>query len=122
MVDRTVIDLFCGAGGLSEGFSQAGFRILAGNDFFDAAGATFASTHRNARFLPGPIDQYSADDFLDVAGLRPGELDVLVGGPPCQGLSLAGKRLSDDPRNNLFRSFVAAIKLLRPNIYCKGKS
>ena len=107
--------MFCGAGGLSEGFSQAGFRILAGNDFFDAAGATFASTHRNARFLPGPIDQYSADDFLDVAGLRPGELDVLVGGPPCQGFSVYNhQRGLHDERSSLYLEYLRIVAGLQP--------
>ena len=49
----TAVDLFCGAGGLSEGFRQAGFHVLAGQDFDEAAGATFASTHREAQFIGG---------------------------------------------------------------------
>src|SRR5690349_12102376 len=88
MGTKTVIDLFCGAGGLSEGFRQAGYHVLAGNDFFEAAGETFARTHREAQFLPGPIQDYTTNDFLHAAGLKSGELDVLVGGPPCQGFSV----------------------------------
>ena len=78
---RTAIDLFCGAGGLSEGFSQAGFHVLAGNDIEVAAGKTFTATHDEAQFLSGPIQAISADEMMNAAGLAPGELDVLIGGP-----------------------------------------
>lgn len=111
----TVIDLFCGAGGLSEGFRQAGFRVLAGNDFFDAAGETFKATHREAKFLPGPIQAYSAQDFLDAAGLEVGELDVLVGGPPCQGFSVYNhQRGLHDERSSLYREYLRVVDGLRP--------
>lgn len=59
----TVVDLFCGAGGLSEGLRQSGFRILAGNDFDETAGRTFSATHAGAKFLPGPIQNFLAKDF-----------------------------------------------------------
>lgn len=113
---NTVIDLFCGAGGLSEGFRQAGYRVLAGNDFFEAAGETFSATHKEARFLPGPIQQYSADDFLKAARLQPGELDVLVGGPPCQGFSVYNhQRGLHDERSSLYREYLRIVEGLRPN-------
>lgn len=112
----TVIDLFCGAGGLSEGFRQAGYHVLAGNDFFDAAGETFAATHREARFLPGPIQQYTAADFLKAAGLKAGELDVLVGGPPCQGFSVYNhQRGLHDERSSLYREYLRIVSGLQPN-------
>ena len=57
--ELTAIDLFCGAGGLSEGLRQAGFHVLAGNDFDEAAGATYARTHKEARFLKGPIQSHN---------------------------------------------------------------
>lgn len=116
MSHQTVIDLFCGAGGLSEGFRQAGYHVLAGNDFFDSAGETFASTHREAKFLPGPIQQYSADDFLNAAGLQPGQLDVLVGGPPCQGFSVYNhQRGLHDERSSLYQEYLRIVAGLRPN-------
>jgi hypothetical protein len=74
----TCIDLFCGAGGLSEGFRQAGFAVLAGNDIDRFAGETFAATHQDAIFIQGPIEAVSAPDLLEVTGLRRGELDCLI--------------------------------------------
>lgn len=116
MSQGTVIDLFCGAGGLSEGFRQAGYRVLAGNDFFDAAGETFAATHREAKFLPGAIQQYSPEDFLEAAGLNPGELDVLVGGPPCQGFSVYNhQRGLHDERSSLYLEYLRIVAGLLPN-------
>lgn len=116
MGNLSVIDLFCGAGGLSEGFRQAGFHVLAGNDFFDAAGETFAATHPEAKFLPCPIQQYAADDFLKAAGLEAGELDVLVGGPPCQGFSVYNhQRGLQDERSSLYQEYLRIVAGLRPN-------
>ena len=115
MTNRTAIDLFCGAGGLSEGFRQAGFQVLAGNDFFDAAGATFVATHPEAQFLPGPIQDHSAEDFLRAARLRPGELTVLVGGPPCQGFSVYNhQRGLHDERSSLYREYLRIVEGLAP--------
>lgn len=115
MIERTAIDLFCGAGGLSEGFRQAGFHVLAGNDFDEAAGETFECTHREARFLGGPIQNWTAQDFLNATGLRRGELDVLIGGPPCQGFSVYNhQRGLHDERSSLYREYLRIVEGLRP--------
>lgn len=84
----TAIDLFCGAGGLSEGFRQAGFHVLAGQDYDQQAGATFAATHPEATFVGGSIQDVTPQNLLKAAGVRRGEIDVIVGGPPCQGYSV----------------------------------
>lgn len=111
----TVIDLFCGAGGLSEGFRQAGCHVLAGNDYDQAAGETFKATHSEAVFLPGPIQNHSAADFLRAAGLKKGELDVLVGGPPCQGFSVYNhQRGLHDERSGLYREYLRVVEGLSP--------
>ncbi len=111
----TAVDLFCGAGGLSEGFRQAGYHVLAGSDYNDAAGATFSLTHRDAKFLPGPIQTHTTRDILKAAGLRRGELDVLVGGPPCQGFSVYNhKRSVDDKRSTLYREYLRVVAGLMP--------
>ncbi len=111
----TAIDLFCGAGGLSEGFRQAGFHVLAGQDFDATAGATFAATHPEARFLPGPIQEVTASQLLRATGLKRAEVDVLVGGPPCQGYSVYNhQRGADDPRAGLFREYLRIVEGLQP--------
>lgn len=111
----TAIDLFCGAGGLSEGFRQAGFQVLAGNDFDPFAAQTFAATHAEANFLPGPVEDISADDFLRAAGLRRDELDCLVGGPPCQAFSVYNhQRGMHDKRSSLFREYLRIVEGLNP--------
>jgi DNA (cytosine-5)-methyltransferase 1 len=116
MRTKTVIDLFCGAGGLSEGFRQAGYHVLAGNDFFEAAGETYAQTHREAKFLPNPIQDYTAANLLKAAGLKAGELDVLAGGPPCQGFSVYNhQRGLHDERSSLYREYLRIVDGLQPN-------
>lgn len=111
----TVVDLFCGAGGLSEGFRQAGFHVLAGLDFDERAGRTFAATHPEARFIGGRIQDVSVSQLLAATGLRPGELDVLVGGPPCQGYSVYNHgRGVHDPRAGLFREYLRIVEGLEP--------
>lgn len=113
--EMTAIDLFCGAGGLSEGLRQAGFDVRAGSDFDEAAGATFERTHRDAKFLGGPIQDLTVDDFLRAARLRVGELDVLTGGPPCQAYSVYNhKRGMSDARSTLFREYLRIVEGLMP--------
>lgn len=113
--DFTAIDLFCGAGGLSEGLRQAGFHVLAGNDFDDVAGATYTRTHKEAKFLGGPIQNLSTEDFLSAARLKAGQLDVLAGGPPCQGYSVYNhQRGMHDARSNLFREYLRLVEGLAP--------
>jgi DNA (cytosine-5)-methyltransferase 1 len=111
----TAIDLFCGAGGLSEGFRQAGFQVLAGQDYNEVAGATFLATHPQAKFIGGPIQKVHPRDLLKAAGLKRGEVDVLLGGPPCQGYSVYNhQRGENDPRAGLFREYLRIVKGLQP--------
>lgn len=115
MTELTAIDLFCGAGGLSEGFQQAGFRILAGNDFDEHAGETFRLRHVRAEFLPGPIEAIGANELLKASGLEKGELDCLIGGPPCQAFSVYNhKRGLHDKRSKLFEEYLRIVKDLFP--------
>lgn len=113
--NMTVIDLFCGAGGLSEGFRQAGFRVLAGQDFDEQAGATFAATHPEATFVGGPIQDVTPQQLLKAAGVKRGEIDVIVGGPPCQGYSVYNHQRGDnDPRAGLFKEYLRIVKGIQP--------
>ena len=111
----TAIDLFCGAGGLSEGFRQAGFHVLAGNDIDPFAAETFSASHTDAQLLPGAIEGISACDFLKAAALRKGELDCLIGGPPCQAFSVYNhQRGMHDQRSGLFYEYLRIVEGLKP--------
>ena len=111
----TAIDLFCGAGGLSAGLEMAGFTVLAGNDLFEAAGKTFSLTHPHAKFLGGPIQDLTVERLMKVAGLKKGELTLLVGGPPCQAYSVYNhQRSMFDVRATLFREYLRIVDGLRP--------
>lgn len=115
MSNLQAIDLFAGAGGLSEGFRQAGFSILAANEFDPHAAETFKKTHPEARFLEGPIQNYTAQDFLSAANLKQGELDCLVGGPPCQAFSVYNhQRGTHDERSGLFREYLRIVEGILP--------
>lgn len=112
-----VLDLFCGCGGLSRGFIDAGFKVSLGVDFDDAALKTFSHNHESATALK--LDLFDLNNvnviekfFLD----RHQKVDVLIGGPPCQGFSLAGPRQIDDSRNKLYRAMVKTAEILRPRI------
>ncbi len=111
----TAIDLFAGAGGLSEGFRQAGFAVLVANDFDPAAAETFRLNHPDTRFLGGAIADLTTKQFLDAADLKKGELDVLVGGPPCQAFSVYNhQRGMHDERSGLFREYLRMVAGLEP--------
>lgn len=113
----TTIDLFCGAGGLSEGFADEGFEILAANDFDGTAATTFKLNHPTTHFYDGPIQNISADDMLAAASLESGELDVLVGGPPCQAFSVYNhQRGMHDERSGLFREYLRMVEGLMPKM------
>jgi DNA (cytosine-5)-methyltransferase 1 len=111
----TAMDLFCGAGGLSEGFRQAGYHVLVGNDVDAAAGATYRATHPEADFILGPIQEIAVDRLMAAGGVTRGELDVLLGGPPCQAYSVYNhQRGLHDARAGLFREYLRIVDGLRP--------
>jgi DNA (cytosine-5)-methyltransferase 1 len=101
----SVVDLFSGAGGISEGFRQAGFTVLAGSDNDPDAAATYAENFPKSRTITGDIRAASVKEQILEAARH---ADVLVGGPPCQAFSQVRNhaRLIDDPRNSLYREFV----------------
>ena len=109
-----VVDLFCGAGGMAEGFHLAGFHSVLGVDNWSPAGESFARAHPKANVLIGDVEELTPELLLEHSGLGPGDLGVLCGGPPCQGFSFAGKTLADDPRNHLYKDFLRAISVLLP--------
>lgn len=114
--DPRTIDLFCGAGGLSEGFRQAGYRVLAGLDFDAEAVATARANHPETNILCRDVREVSSTELLEAA--RIDEVDLILGGPSCQGFSTQGRRgrwaSDDDPRNLLYREFARIVGDLRP--------
>jgi DNA (cytosine-5)-methyltransferase 1 len=110
------VDLFSGAGGMTEGFKKAGFHCAFACDNDEKAIETFKYNHPEVICLKRDICELSADDILELANVSPGDVDVLCGGPPCQGFSLAGQRLTNDPRNRLFLEFIRIANKLHPHV------
>jgi len=111
----TAIDLFCGAGGLSLGFQQTGFSILAGNDTDEYAMQTYSDSHPNSASLCMPIQSISVRQLKSVSGLQTGDLDCLIGGPPCQAFSVYNhQRGFHDERSVLFREYLRIVEGLMP--------
>ncbi|MBP7786071.1 DNA cytosine methyltransferase [Patescibacteria group bacterium] len=115
MSGKTVIDLFCGCGGLSYGFSMAGYKILLGLDNDKAAIQTFQKNHSGSTGINCDILNLKGEDILEMMGKK--KVDLVIGGPPCQGVSLSGPRKIDDPRNKLFFSFVNITAEIMPKSF-----
>ena len=115
MTKYTVLDLFSGCGGLSLGFEKAGFEILFGIDNWDVALETFELNHSNSKSACLDLSTVNPKNVKDKYIKKP--IDVIVGGPPCQGFSISGKRNVKDPRNKLYQSFVSFVKLFSPKAF-----
>jgi len=110
----TVIDLFSGCGGLSYGLQEAGFDVLLGIDNWQNSLDTFLYNHKNAKILEGDISEVDSKEIKKIAGKK---IDVIVGGPPCQGFSLSGPRNFYDKRNRLYIEFLRIVKDLKPKAF-----
>ena len=108
-----VLDLFSGAGGLSLGFKWAGYKIACAIDNMKESCETFEKGHPSALVTNDDIRNIDPKKIHKEIG----KIHVILGGPPCQGLSLAGKRISDDPRNKLFLEFIRFVKNFQPEIF-----
>ena len=109
-----VLDLFAGAGGLSLGFFWAGFEIIGAVDNMEESCTTFKKNHKNSTVICDDIKKITPEKLSRKIG---NNIDIILGGPPCQGLSLAGKRLADDPRNELFLDFVKYVDYFKPSAF-----
>lgn len=114
----TSIDLFSGCGGLTKGFSMAGIRSIFASDIDENAAKTFKRNFPDTPFLCKSITDITKEEVDNILnGVIP---DIIIGGPPCQGFSLANKRrnkVSDDPRNQLFYGFVKFIDWYSPKAF-----
>lgn len=113
----TVISTFAGCGGSSLGYSMAGYRELLVVEWDDNAVETFYLNFPDIPVYHGDIAKLSIDECLELAGVAPGELDLLDDSPPCQGFSTAGKRDMGDDRNQLFREYIRLLRGLRPKVF-----
>lgn len=113
----TTIDLFAGAGGMSEGFREAGFHTIFANDVEEPATKTFARNHPGSQVVAGDIRDIDATKLLTDLDMKPGDLDVLAGGPPCQGFSTYGQRSEGDLRNQLYVDYLRFLDVFRPKTF-----
>ena len=111
-ISPSVVDLFAGAGGMSLGFEMAGFEVVTAVELVDIAADTHELNFPNCAVHRGDIA-----NFIPSKVLKEKKVRVVVGGPPCQGFSVAGKRDPNDPRNRLFREFVRVVDELRPDYF-----
>ena len=110
----TMVDFFAGAGGLSCGFTQAGFRVCFANDFEEVCVRTYRYNHPE---LPAKqvLKEYIRKIVNNIEDYVSEDVDIVVGGPPCQSFSSANqRRIIDDPRNELYKYFIEAVKKLCP--------
>lgn len=123
------IDLFCGAGGCSEGLIQAGFDILFSSDISPMVEKTYMNRHKQLGLIQGENTWFELSDIRNLSGeiiqerissltifqgKKIPEIDLMIGGPSCQGFSRAGRRDKHDPRNLLFGEYVRIIKEVQP--------
>lgn len=113
----TIVDFFCGSGGLSLGFHREGYKILLANDIEEVCTHTYSFNHDEIpmdRIIHGDIKEV----VKDIESLVNESVDIVMGGPPCQGFSMANRqRIIDDPRNELYKYFVQAIEKLKPKFF-----
>ncbi len=111
------IDLFCGAGGFSKGFEIEGFEnIFALDSEYDFC-RTYQTNFPNHTLVEKKIEDVTSTEIIELVGKK--EVDVIIGGPPCQGFSMAGnigRKFLDDPRNKLFTEMVRIVEIVKPKI------
>lgn len=113
-----VIDLFCGSGGFSLGFEWAGFSNIFSVEYDSEICQTYRYNFPKHNLVECDITQLSNEEVLRLVGNK--EVDVIIGGPPCQGFSMAGnigRKFIDDPRNSLFKEFVRIVSLVKPKCF-----
>jgi DNA (cytosine-5)-methyltransferase 1 len=111
-----VIDLFCGCGGMSKGLTDAGLNVIAGIDVWDKAVLSYNKNFTHKAYCED-LTQLSPEKFAELYNKDNKAVDVLVGGPPCQSFSIAGKRDKDDPRNALFMEYVKYLDYFKPRAF-----
>lgn len=121
--EMTFVDLFCGAGGLSKGLEMSGLEGICGLDFFKEACMTY-NRNFDHPFINGDIkDPENKRKFYETVRqqLNGRQLSIVAGGFPCQGFSMAGNRIVDDPRNSLYKELIEIVQELKPDfVICEN--
>ena len=118
MSNLTYIDIFAGVGGLSLGFNKAGFKNLFAVEYDKVFAENYSLNFNNHKILCKDIKEINEDEIKSIIGNT--KVDVIIGGPPCQGFSIAGnigRTFLEDPRNYLFKEFVRFVKIIKPKIF-----
>lgn len=110
-----IIDLFCGIGGLSLGFEQAGFEIISAIDMWKDAVVTYNHNHKNKVAKTLSVEDFNVQELPDL--VKNHHITGIIGGPPCQGFSTVGKRDINDPRNQMYLEFYKAVKMANPDFF-----
>ena len=114
----TAVDLFAGPGGMTTGLVAAGYRVIGAVEIDAKAAATYRANHKRVHVFRKDIRKLTVKYVMKVLGLKPGDLDLLAGCPPCQGFStlttLNGSLSVDDPRNDLIDDYVRFVRVMRP--------
>jgi len=115
------LDFFAGAGGLSEGLRMAKIQVIYANEIDKWAKMTYEYNHKDTIFHCGDITKLTVNNINSALQKKFGfgveNIDIMAGGPPCQGFSIIGQRNIDDPRNHLFREFLRLVKQIKPKIF-----
>lgn len=113
-----VVDLFSGVGGLSYGFAHDNhFEIIAANELLPNMAKAYALNHPKVKVYCKDIKDFGIEDLKKDFGISRGDVDLVVGGPPCQAYSTVGKRLIDDPRGKLFQEYFRVLKEINPKVF-----
>ena len=111
-----IIDLFCGCGGMSKGLTDAGLNVIAGIDIWDKAVESYNKNYDHEAYC-ADLTQLPPEKFNELYNKENKKVDILVGGPPCQSFSIAGKRDKNDPRNTLFMEYVKYLDYFKPKAF-----
>lgn len=113
-----IIDLFAGVGGLSYGFAHDdNFEIVAANEILPNMAKAYELNHPSVKVYCKDIKEFGIQDLEKDFGIKKGDIDLVIGGPPCQAYSTVGKRLIDDPRGKLFQEYFRVLEEIKPRVF-----
>jgi DNA (cytosine-5)-methyltransferase 1 len=113
-----VLDLFAGVGGLSYGFAHdENFEIVAANEILSDMAKAYSLNHPTVKIYNCDIKDFGFKNLEQDLRIKKGDIDIIVGGPPCQAFSTVGKRVIDDPRGKLFQDYCRVLKEVEPQLF-----